>query len=217
MIKKKSNSRKSGPPSEKSGAILKAAKRLFLGRRFDRVLMDDIARAAGCAKGTLYLYFRTKEDLYLGILTRDFDLFHRRLESSLRNPGTAWEALGKITALLFRFLKGNYDFFVLSRQAEIHLRRKHRELLREQHNRIIQMLAGLVGKGMEEGVIQNGDPEGYAHILLGMIFASAHPASRPAAQTPKLVLRIFAEGIRSRPDRGPTRTSSRTGSPRRPG
>ncbi len=197
MIKKRLNLKKPAPGPGKSGAILKAAKRLFLCRRFDRVLMDDIARAAGCAKGTLYLYFRTKEDLYLGILTRDFDLFHRRLESSLRNPGTAWEALGKITALLFRFLKGNYDFFVLSRQAEIHLRRKHRELLREQHNRIIQMLAGLVRKGMERGVIRRGDPESYAHILLGMIFASAHPASRPTKQTPELVLRIFAEGVRN--------------------
>lgn len=48
----------------KRAAILQAAAKWFEGRRFDEVKLDDIAADAGVGKGTLYLYFKNKEDLF---------------------------------------------------------------------------------------------------------------------------------------------------------
>src|SRR3989442_15948798 len=50
--------------------MMDAAARLFGSRRFHEVRMDDIAAEAGVAKGTLYRYFRDKEEMYLALLGR---------------------------------------------------------------------------------------------------------------------------------------------------
>lgn len=50
--------------------ILEAAEHLFLEKGFDNVTVDDIAVAAEVAKGTLYLYFKNKNDLLMGLLLK---------------------------------------------------------------------------------------------------------------------------------------------------
>lgn len=50
-------------------AILRAAEEVFVKRGVAETTMDDIARAAEVSKGTLYLYFKSKDDLYLTIAT----------------------------------------------------------------------------------------------------------------------------------------------------
>jgi AcrR family transcriptional regulator len=53
-------------------AILAAAQALFCKEPFENIAMSDIADAADLAKGTLYLYFRTREEIFLALLTREF-------------------------------------------------------------------------------------------------------------------------------------------------
>jgi TetR/AcrR family transcriptional regulator len=53
-------------------AILVAAQALFCKEPFESIAMSDIAAAAGLAKGTLYLYFRTREEIFLALLTREY-------------------------------------------------------------------------------------------------------------------------------------------------
>src|SRR5215470_3506409 len=48
--------------------ILEGARRVFLGQGFDAASMGEIARAAGVSKGTLYVYFKNKEDLFESIV-----------------------------------------------------------------------------------------------------------------------------------------------------
>jgi AcrR family transcriptional regulator len=52
-------------------AILAAARALFCKEAFESIAMNDIAAAAGLAKGTLYIYFRTREEIFLALLTRE--------------------------------------------------------------------------------------------------------------------------------------------------
>jgi AcrR family transcriptional regulator len=48
--------------------ILAAATKVFGNKGFDATLMDEIARAAGLAKGTLYLYFKSKDEIYQAVV-----------------------------------------------------------------------------------------------------------------------------------------------------
>ena len=54
-----------------------AASRVFAARPYHVVCMDDVAEAARVGKGTLYRYFPSKEDLYLGVVAEAFDLLDR--------------------------------------------------------------------------------------------------------------------------------------------
>lgn len=58
-----------GQDPEKRRQILSGAREVFLERGFDAASMGDIARAAGVSKGTLYVYFQNKEDLFAALVT----------------------------------------------------------------------------------------------------------------------------------------------------
>lgn len=59
-----------GDTRAKANAILDAAQRLFAAFGYRRTAMDDIARAAGVAKGTLYFYFNGKEAVFRAMHAR---------------------------------------------------------------------------------------------------------------------------------------------------
>jgi AcrR family transcriptional regulator len=54
--------------SAKRRQILEGARRVFLANGFDAASMNEIARAAGVSKGTLYVYFKNKEELFEAIV-----------------------------------------------------------------------------------------------------------------------------------------------------
>ena len=58
------------PPLAKRDAILRAAIDVFAERGFFNAQVADVARAAGVAAGTVYLYFRSKDDLLVSIFER---------------------------------------------------------------------------------------------------------------------------------------------------
>jgi AcrR family transcriptional regulator len=68
---------------ERRREILDAAERLFLAKPEGLASMDELAEAAGVAKGTLYLYFRSKEEVLLALHERGvhelFDEFDREI------------------------------------------------------------------------------------------------------------------------------------------
>src|SRR5271157_1147745 len=67
------------PPSAEDSAkrrqIVEGARLVFLAKGFDAASMSDIARAAGVSKGTLYVYFTSKEQLF-GAIVREECLVH---------------------------------------------------------------------------------------------------------------------------------------------
>src|SRR2546421_2047368 len=58
------------PPAPKREAILRAATDVFAGSGYFNAQVADVARAAGVAAGTVYLYFRSKDDLLVSIFER---------------------------------------------------------------------------------------------------------------------------------------------------
>ncbi len=60
-----------GQDPEKRSQILAGARLVFLERGFDAASMGDIARAAGVSKGTLYVYFQNKEDLFASLVSAE--------------------------------------------------------------------------------------------------------------------------------------------------
>ncbi|MCM3340416.1 TetR/AcrR family transcriptional regulator [Paenibacillus sp. MER TA 81-3] len=68
---------------DKLHLILDAAYELFGSDGFYETKMSDIADKAGIAKGTLYLYFKSKEQLFTAMTVRDFEQYLRELEFGL--------------------------------------------------------------------------------------------------------------------------------------
>ena len=63
----------------KEGNIVDAAEKVFAAVGFANSKMEDIAKAAGISKGTVYFYFDTKENLYMAVTYRALDLLNDQL------------------------------------------------------------------------------------------------------------------------------------------
>jgi AcrR family transcriptional regulator len=77
--------------------ILDAATKVFVRQGFQHARMDDIVEESGLSKGTLYWYFKSKEDIINAILRRLFAGDLENLEGLLQAEGTASERLIQFT------------------------------------------------------------------------------------------------------------------------
>lgn len=85
--------------STKSDTIIEAADRLFTRFGYRRTSMDDIAREAGVAKGTLYLYFTSKEALFRALLAGNVALAERLCDvAQARGGDLAAQIFGQLEA-----------------------------------------------------------------------------------------------------------------------
>ncbi|MBN1965345.1 MAG: TetR family transcriptional regulator [Anaerolineae bacterium] len=85
--------------AQRRQAILDAAWELFQGQPYEAVSVIDIARATGLAKGTVYLYFTSKEGLFLAVQAQQFAAWFDAVDAALagRSP-LAIEALVRLFA-----------------------------------------------------------------------------------------------------------------------
>src|SRR4030095_5357890 len=81
--------------------ILDAAMGIFARHDYHEVLMDDVARESGVAKGTLYRYFPSKRELYLGVMFEGIDRLHEALREAVAGIG---EPVGKLARLVYTLL-----------------------------------------------------------------------------------------------------------------
>jgi AcrR family transcriptional regulator len=76
-------------------AIIDAARSVFARKGFTRSIIDEIAQEAGIAKGTVYLYFRSKKEIYRAVLDQDMEFVKK---STLERIDAAKNLKDKIRA-----------------------------------------------------------------------------------------------------------------------
>lgn len=86
----------SASSERKHNAILDAAYELFGSGGFYETKMSEVAERAGIAKGTVYLYFTSKEELFMAVTRRDCEGFLQQLEDKLRACTTLTDKLSVI-------------------------------------------------------------------------------------------------------------------------
>lgn len=142
------------------GEILDAALRLFGERGFAATRLDDVAARAGISKGTVYLYFPTKEDLFRAVLRQDLIPNIAEMETqAASHAGTATELLRQITQRLRGVLNSNLTILpklVLAESGNFPaIARIYAE---EVVQRAMALLAGIMLRGMEQGEFRRLDP-----------------------------------------------------------
>ena len=106
------------PDEKKRQLIAETAARMFATLPFHKVKLDDVAAEAGVGKGTLYIYFKSKEDLYFWLIHDAFARLVEQLTSQLgQGDLSATESLRRIVAELVKFGFDNPQLFELMRSA----------------------------------------------------------------------------------------------------
>jgi AcrR family transcriptional regulator len=155
-------------PQERPQQILDAALAVFGERGLAAARLEDIAKRAGLSKGTIYLYFDNKEDLFREVvrqtLVRLFESGERHLSTSRLN---ATETLRQFIREYWSFIRSP-EFAPLFRL--IHGELYHfPELVRFYAAEVItparRLLTGMIRRGVESGEFRVVDPEVAARML----------------------------------------------------
>jgi AcrR family transcriptional regulator len=174
--------------------ILDAARREFFERGFHTPTVDDVAARAEVSKGTIYLYFASKEEILANLLLEGLDLLLTKMEAACP-AGTerpAEDCLTDLSRAYKEFCKSHPNYFRLimafdrgrfeeSISGELHEQILSRSL------RGLDLLAQTIERGKSSGVFRVQDPWQAAGsvwaALNGVLVLMAHPLRQRMLRT----------------------------------
>ncbi len=152
--------------------IIASAKELFVSKGFNATTMDEIAQGAELSKGTLYLYFASKEELYVTVINEGLKIFFDRIEEVFSLDLPPDQMIRRLGEVYYRYYLDYRDYFriIFFLEHGYISRQLPRELIQENLDRgirCLQLFEGIVQKGTEGGVFAPVDPRKAAVALWG--------------------------------------------------
>lgn len=147
--------------------IIDAARTVFARRGFAHGIIDEIAKEAGIAKGTVYLYFHSKTEIYRAVLDHDMKLLKKETREQIDAAATLKEKIGAFILARMKNAEERKEFFRIMDSGQQNLsmtRSQYREFLGEP----VQRLAAAIKEASRRGEIQPVYPEKAAWIIADM-------------------------------------------------
>ncbi len=150
--------------------ILDSAREVFFRDGFMAANLDDVAHKAGVAKGTLYRYFESKAELYVAVLAQDGEIFERKLRDTVSPAFTPAEQIRRTGRFYLEHWTQNRDYFqifwAIENQSMIGgLPPAVIDEVTKLWEQCLQILAGIVERGVKQGVFRPCDPWEMANLL----------------------------------------------------
>ena len=183
--------------------ILLAAEKLFAAKGFFPTTMSKIAQEAQFGTGTLYKYFKSKEDLYFTLIDEKTAEINRPIKAEFSKKMPAIERIEKILRIQFEFIERNRDFFriYISERSRFEWTVKE-DLGKRIHEKMvsyIHLFAQVMKQGIKDGTFKPQDPMDLAHALVGIVNSFVFewliaPRPYPLLSKVDTVLDIFLRG-----------------------
>jgi len=140
--------------SDKYHRILEAGIRVFARKGFHNARVSEIAREAGVADGTIYIYFKNKDEILIKVFEESLAEIIRRVEKELKNEQ---DALLKIKRFIWMHLELLEENQALAEVLQVELRQSHKfmkEYTPAHFLEYLNIIAGMVREGQQAGVIR---------------------------------------------------------------
>jgi AcrR family transcriptional regulator len=142
--------------------IVEAAEKVFSQKGYEATTVEDIASAAELSKGTIYLYFESKEELHDAIVQRGMDILGGMFEAAFADGVTGLQKIRGIGEAYMSFFREQKDYFDALLRFETH---KREEIA---VNDPMMLVIDSVRTGIEDGSIRSDiEPVKMALLLWG--------------------------------------------------
>jgi len=181
--------------ASKRQRILDSALKLFAHEPYQAVTMDRVAVAAGVAKGTLYLYFPSKDALYLGVLSDGLDTAYRTYQASADPKLPVVERMRRSIAVAVEFFDQRRDFLQFYATEEPRLAEARNRITEGSRERGFNFFASLIEEGIRIGVFTRVDPRLATLTIQGAIrslllyYGDSRPVVEISRELGNLILR----------------------------
>lgn len=139
---------------EKHERILAAAVRVFAKKGFHHSRVSEIAEEAGVASGTIYLYFRNKDDILISVFEESLDRIIREVSRDLARLTDPREKIRSFISHHLRLLKEHRE---LAEVLQVELRQSHKFMKEYEPVRWVQYLdiiAGILKEGQQKNLFR---------------------------------------------------------------
>jgi len=151
-------------------SIIRAAIEVFSNKEFKAASISEIAQKAGVANGTIYQYFKSKEDLFFSIPIEKTNEFQSQLELHLEGISGAFNKIRKFVWYFLFFFKTNPGY---GRILMLDMRVRKSFVKTETYGFLKQSVSQVMNiliEGQNDGVIrQDTDIYILRHLILGII------------------------------------------------
>ncbi len=155
------------PSEHKREAIFNAAAHLFATRPFHEVRLEDIAQEAHVGKGTLYVYFKSKETLYLALVRNGFQQLVKRLRERLSpGPDQSVQRLGIVAGELVAFAFTLPDLYRVMRTRIL---TPEDPELQEARRELAALIESVLREGNDRGEFDDPRPDMTAQYMLSFV------------------------------------------------
>ena len=157
---------------DKYELILSSSRKLIEEIGFSALTMDKVAQKAGIAKGTVYLYFKDKDDLLEKVLSSGFEKMFERIKERVGNESGAFNKLQSLINENIRHIYENRYFFktiFLDEVNVVFLKKKSKESYNLRRKRYTDYIADIIKSGIESGEFRkdlNYSKSGYMLVSL---------------------------------------------------
>ncbi len=163
--------RKEREKEQRRDEIVKAATKVFFERGLQSATMDEIAEAAELSKGTIYLYYKSKEDLYLAVMNNGSTVLFEMFDKAVAKASTTIERIRILADTYQEFFRQHRNYFRMfhflqNQQLHKQVSPEMREIAQLHQQRIWDLAVGVLRRGVEEGILRNDvEPAEMAVVL----------------------------------------------------
>lgn len=153
-------------------AILSAARKVFAQKGFEGTTIADVAREAGVASGTVYLYFPSKLDIFAALNARLFEVIMEAMNQVGAPPTVRGGTHTRIHAI-FESCSEHRDLLrlvFLNPDPRTEVARRMRRADEER----LEPLAQIFQQGMAAGTVRQGDPKLLAKLINGLVITALY-------------------------------------------
>ena len=155
-VEEKKRNRKRREKENRRSTILKAARKLFLERGFKAVTVDSIAEKAEVSKGSIYLCFESKEEIYTQILIADNISLNERIQNFSLIEASASQLLLEFARIYVDFFLSDKELFrilmtFMMQTGQMHLTQQQSDELIRSTNENIKVISEIIQKGVDSG------------------------------------------------------------------
>ncbi len=191
--------------SGKDQLILKTAERLFAAGRYHEITLDHLCKEAGIGKGTVYRYFKDKEDLYYQVILRGLDELVCSVREVSEQEADPARGLRLAARRVTDFYADRHALFSLMWSEQLRgssHKRRARSQWKSKSDKMVAVLADFIERGVSSGLyeMQGMSPPAAARLLMGMLRAGMRyrnemPEGRAWTDA---AVNLFERGLRAR-------------------
>jgi len=169
MVNQRQRGRPRQNPDLRRSEILEVATRVFSESGYGASDMQGIADALGIAKGTIYLYFKSKKELFLAAVQRAIESLADRIDKEVRMASGPLEKLGAIVGAHFCFSNENRPLAEIITQERGEFLTHAESTYYRVFSENARHLEDILRNGIADGIFREADIEQTTGILANLL------------------------------------------------